>query len=334
MTGGVAAADVMKQRDLAQSSSAHPSGNPAQAWLDAMRAGDFEAAWAVNDLVLAGRDPAERDDPAKPYHLRWVWDGRPFDGRDVLVRCYHGLGDTLQFCRYLPLLRRRVRSLAVEAQPALIPLLAGLHGPNRLLPFRPEAPTPESACDLEIMELAHALRTRPDPAPYLAVPPTPASAEKRLRVGLCWHVNTGWAPERSVPLRLLAPLGELAGVRLFNLQRGPGAAELKEPGAPAVANPADKSIDVLDTARLVRALDLVVTIDTMVAHLAGALGVPVWLLLPHAPDWRWLAGGRASPWYAKVRKYRQSQPGDWRDPVMELSADLTRAARDHSLRGT
>jgi hypothetical protein len=251
----------------------------------------------------------------------------------VLVRCYHGLGDTLQFSRYLPPLRQRVRSLTLEVQPALIPLLTAA-GPDRLIPFRPEAPAPPSECDLEIMELAHALRLRPDPAPYLSVPDAAPRDRGVFRAGLCWHVNTGWAPERSISLALLGPLGAVPGVMLFSLQRGPGAAELGQIGSLAVANPDDDECSILATARLILSLDLVITIDTMVAHLAGGLGIPVWLLLPYEPDWRWLAGERGSPWYRKLRKYQQNRPGDWTDPVAELTADLTRIARRHSLSGT
>jgi hypothetical protein len=319
---------------VAQSARSHRCENPGAAWLEAMRTGDFEAAWRVNDWVLANRDPAQRDDPALPYHLRWVWDGRRFDGRDVLVRCYHGLGDTVQFCRYLAPLRARARSIALETQPALIPLLETLPGPDRLIPFRPDAPAPPSECDIEIMELAHALRLRPNPAPYLARPAPARDAQPGLRVGLCWHVTTGWAPERSVPVACLRPLGCIPGVSLFSLQRGPAACDLHHPGAPVVANPGDDSTDILDTARLILSLDLVVTIDTMVAHLAGALGVPVWLLLPADPDWRWQAGGRGSPWYANILKFQQNRPGDWDDPVQELTRDLTALARRHSVEGT
>ncbi len=303
-----------------------------------MRVGDFHGAWAVNDQVLAGRDPALRDDPAQPYHLRWVWDGHGFAGRDVLVRCYHGLGDTLQFCRYLAPLRTQVGSLTLEVQPELLALLADLPGPDRLTPFRPNRPAPTPGCDLEIMELAHALRRPPDPAPYLRLPGRGIPAERgtskaTTAVGLCWHVASGWQPERSVPLPLLAPLGRVPGVALVSLQRGPGAAELRAPGAPAVVNPGDHGADMLETARLVAGLDLVVTVDTMVAHLAGALGIPVWLLLLAEPDWRWLAGGRGSPWYRAVRKYQQPRPGDWRTPIAELIADLTRLAGGNSLGG-
>ncbi|GAC1346583.1 MAG: hypothetical protein NVSMB18_29210 [Acetobacteraceae bacterium] len=320
---------------LAQHPPSHASENSGASWFAAIRRGDFAAAWAISDAVLAGRDPAGRDDPALPYHLRWVWDGRPFDGRDVLVRCYHGLGDTLQFARYLAPLRRRVRSLTLEVQPELLPLLAAVPGPDCLIPFRPHDPSPQSECDLEIMELAHALRLEPDAAPYIPFPEPAPPPHAGLRIGLCWSVAGGsWNPARSIPLWRLAPLDAIPGTTVVNLQRGPGTADLQAPRAPRVANPHDTSTDILHTTRLIQGLDLVVSVDTMVAHLGGALGVPLRLLLLAEPDWRWIAGGSGSPWYREVRKYQQPRPGDWATPVQALLADLTGLAEANSLRET
>src|SRR5690348_1090555 len=113
-----------------------------QRWISAMRAGDYPAAWAVAEEAQALRDPATRDDPTQPYHRRWVWGGRPLDGRHVLVRCYRGLGDTLQFARYLPLLAERAASVTLEAPPRLLPLLERVPGLDRLLAFNPARPAP------------------------------------------------------------------------------------------------------------------------------------------------------------------------------------------------
>jgi hypothetical protein len=299
-------------------------------WLAAMRRGDLSSAWALGDVVLAGRDPAERDDPRLPYHLRWVWDGRRFDGRHVLVRCYHGLGDTLMFARYLAPLRRRAASVTLEAQPELVPLLATLPGPDRILPFRVDAPAPPAECDIEAMELAHALRagTGAEAVPYLAAPPDLVAQargivrsgreSRRFAVGLCWQAG-GWDPDRSVPLGDLLPA--LAGCHLVSLQRGPAAAEAVQP---EFLNPRDRSTDMLRTAALVAAVDLIVTVDTMVAHLAGALGRPAWLLLKRDADWRWMQGRSDSPWYPTLRLYRQARAGAWRAPLAALAADLAR----------
>lgn len=279
-----------------------------------MRAGDWETAWGINDLVLAARDAATRDDPALPYHLRWVWDGTPPAGRPALVRCYHGLGDTLQFARYLPLLRERgAARVVVEAQPELVPLLSTLPGVDEIVPFQLAAPLPPEPCTLEIMEIAHVLRVPPPSTPYFAAPGL-APGSPPLRVGLCWRAG-GWDPARSVPLPLLAPLARLPGVALVSLQRGPGAEAALAPGAPPFLNPHDRSLDIQATARLIAGLHLVVTVDTMVAHLAGALGRSAWVLLRRDADWRWPLDADAAPWYPTLRLARQNEDGDWTTPI-------------------
>ncbi len=305
--------------------SPSPLPNLGATWDDAVRRGDFPTAWTVSDAVLAARNPAGSDDPAQPFHLRWVWDGRPLDGRRVLVRCYHGLGDTLQFARYLSPLRRRVSALTVEAQPELVPLLRALPGPDRVRrtawfdvhPFDPAHPLPPDEGTVEIMELAHALRLVPPAPPYLdALSEAPPPNGRGLRVGLCWAAGA-WLPQRSVPLALLAPLGRLPGVRLVSLQHGPAAADAPAELFQTRLNPA---ANVEDTARLLARVDLVLTVDTMVAHLAGALGRPTWVLLKADPDWRW--GGGQSPWYPAVRQFRQAVAGDWSGPVAAIGAAL------------
>ena len=275
-----------------------------------MRAGDFRTAWAVSDAVLATHGGEVADDPRRPYHERWVWDGRPFEGRRVLVRCYHGLGDTLQFCRFLPALRVRAAHVTVEAQGELLAVLRTVPGIDRLVAFDPACPLPPAECDLEIMELCHALRREPDPAPYLRADPLPGG---RGGLGLCWAAG-GWNPARSIGAALLRPVAALG--RPVSLQRGPAAAEAGVLGA---ADPLGGSLAVERTARLVAGLDAVVTVDTMVAHLAGALGRPAFVLLQHAPDWRWGSGGmNGCAWYSTVRTVRQPAPGDWPGAVAAL----------------
>ncbi len=293
-------------------------------WTAAMRRGDMATAWKVSDAVLASRDRATRDDPSQPYHLRWVWDGSGLDGRDVLVRCYHGLGDTLQFARYLPIVARRAASLTVETQPELAPLLADQRGLGRIIAFDPAAPAPPSECDIEIMELAHALRLPPDAAapPYLRA--APAALGRGPKLGLCWQAGA-WDAARGVPLHALLaavayPGFANPGLRLFSLQRG---AELSATEAARFTNGRDELRDIRRTASLIAALDLVIAVDTMVAHLAGALGRPTWLLLKHQPDWRW-GLGRRTPWYPSLRLYRQPATQDWAGALAEVAADLGR----------
>lgn len=280
-------------------------GDPAGAWLSAMYRGDWEAAWAVNDAVLAARDPATRDDARRPYHERWLWDGRPLRGR-VLVRCYHGLGDTLQFWRYVAPLAAQA-DVSVEVQPELIPLLSGR---VPLIPFNPAHPVAPRH-DVEIMELAHALRLPPTPTPYLHATPLPLDLPRPV-IGVCWAAG-GWDEARSVPWPWLTALGHVGSV--VSLQRG------GDPAAPW-PDPLAGSMDVAATARLLMTCDHVVTVDTMIAHLAGALGRPISVLLRADADWRWMRERDDSPWYAATRLYRQPVPGDWATPVARLIYDL------------
>ena len=266
-----------------------------------MRRGDYAAAWAISDGILAARNLALRDDPTQPYHCRWVWDGRCIRDRQVLVRCYHGLGDTLQFARYLPALRARCSSLTLEVQPELFGL--DFAGPDRIVAFVAQAPVAAPECDIEIMELAHALRLRPqDVGPgRIAIRPRTGGG-----IGLCARAG-GWDPARSLPDDLIAPLLACRVVTLLH----PGA-----PGCPA---------RIEDTAALIAGLDLVITVDTMVAHLAGTLGRPTWLLLKHEADWRWMDGQTESPWYPSMRLFRQPAPGGW-GAVVEAVMEALRHA--------
>lgn len=288
----------------------------ADAWIAAMRAGRFEQAWALSDGDLERRDPATRDDPSLPYHLRWVWDGRQFDGWDVLVRCYHGLGDTIQFARYLPALAARAASVTVEVQPELLALLSQIEG-VRFIPFDPAHPLKPAECDIEIMELAFALRIRPDDTafPYLHVP---SSAAAGRLIGLCHDVGN-WDKARCIPPELFASIcRDHECVSLM-----PGVCGL------AVRNPGGCTLDIMETAALVASAELIITVDTMIAHLAGALGRPTWVLLKADPDWRW-SDGETSLWYPSTRLYRQKRAGDWPSVIADVEADLAEWARARS----
>ena len=286
-----------------------------QSWVQAMRAARFGDAWALSAAVLAERDPALRDDPASDYHLRWVWDGRPVDGRDVLVRCYHGLGDTIQFARFLPLLGRRAASVTLEVQPRLAGLFKHMPGIDAIVPFDPARPLPPRACDLEITELAFALRAPPGavPMPYLSAS---AAALPPGTVCLCYGAGD-WDQARCIPPALLAPLCALV----------PCITLMPEPTDLGVLNPAGCPFDMAATASLVAGSALVVTVDTMVAHLAGAMGKPVWLLLKAEPDWRWSPDAAESPWYPSMRLYVQPSAGDWAAVVERLTRDLASFVR-------
>lgn len=308
-------------------------------WTRCMRRGDYEAAWRVSDAALRERSGV----PCwhLPRHLQYIWDGTPLTGRRVLIRCYHGLGDTIQFIRYAPLVCSVAREVMVWAQPALLPLLASARGIHRLAPLHDGAPDMAYDVDVEIMELAHVFRTTLATilrrVPYLGVAsppapgggaagrdarlrPSPAPCERdgRLAVGVAWQ-GGNWDERRSIPFTELAALAAVPGVRLHSLQQSPGPAAFH----PAFeATPETRTIS--GTARLMRSLDLVITVDSMPAHLAGALGVPVWTLLPQEADWRWMEGRTDSPWYPTMRLFRQEAPGEWASVVARVAAALER----------
>ncbi|MBV8972822.1 MAG: hypothetical protein JO290_11075 [Sphingomonadaceae bacterium] len=284
------------------------------AWTAAMRAGRYADAWDLAARTLAERDPATRDDPRVDYHRRWVWDGRPLAGREVLVRCYHGLGDTIMFARFLPALMELATSVTVEVQPRLIDLMVGVAAGARLVPFDVARPLPP-AVDVGITELDFALRLPPAaaPPPYLAAAPADLPAGT---VALCYGAGD-WDGDRSLPPALLEPLCRLR----------PCVTLMPEPTALPVLNPGGCPFDMAATAALVAGAGLVVTVDTMIAHLAGALGVPTWLLLKAEPDWRWPLAGADSDWYPAMRLYHQPSPGDWAGAVAAVTRDLLELRR-------
>lgn len=325
-----------------------PEETIGRRWMYWMMLGDYERAWRESDLLarLRGTDAA-------PGHL---WDGQPFEGRDVLLRCCHGLGDTIQFIRYAPVLARRCRALTVQAQRELWPLLRGVSGIERLVPSWEELP-PDTGHDqeIEIMELPYAFRTTaravPSEVPYLNVELESERKMRRhlesmekcddeheacrsdnhsafrnpqseiFRVGLIWAASA-WDARRSVPLELLAPLASIPGVELYSLQWGPEVAELESHHEMRIHDLSGVNHSILDSAALLRAMDLVICPDTMVAHLAGALGVPVWVLLLHAADWRWMADRETTPWYPTMRLFRQPRPGNWQTPIARITEEL------------
>ena len=306
------------------------------AWMSHMLRGDFASAWALADADRERRREAGISCAGWPRHLRPVWDGSPLDGRRVLVRCYHGLGDTIQFIRYVPLLAGRAAAVSVESQPELLELFATVPGITQLHALLPEQERQcaDFGCDVEIdaTELPHAFRTtlatipthapplRPDPARLADARRRLVAVPGRLKIGLVWTAGD-WKPERSVPLERLIRLGTLPGTTFVNLQRGPEYARWHhEGGGPPMLDMG--SDEMADTAAVVVALDLVITVDTMVAHLAGTLGAPVWLMLHYAADWRWLLHRSDSPWYPTMRLFRQPTPGDWDSVVSEVAAAL------------
>jgi hypothetical protein len=285
-----------------------------------MRRGEWEQAWRISDreLPIRAREPCTY----WPRHLQYVWTGKPLAGKRVLVRCYHGLGDTVQFIRYAQLLKAIASEVIVWAQPGLIPLLSTVKGIDRLIPLHDGTPPADYDVDVEIMELPHIFRTTlvtvPDPIPYLhAEPmPLPSSVDRRPTLGLVWKAGD-WAEQRSIPYPRLAPFAALSDVALFILQPGATAA-----GWDGRLGTYLGEFDLSDYARAIRAMDLLVSIDSMPAHLAGAMGVPVWTLLHNDADWRWMENRDDSPWYPSMRLFRQRRADDWETVIEDVMSAL------------
>lgn len=265
------------------------------------------------------------------------WQGANPRGRIILLHEEGGFGDTLQFIRYAPLLAERGARVVVRVRRPLLRLLRrGLPGIRVVCDAEP-LPHYDLQCPMGSLPLAFAttLETVPDAAPYLQLDAR-ASAQARLRldaalgpggrrVGLVWagaprplmpdaHAVDG---RRSMPPALLAPLASVPGVRLVSLQHAPAT-----PPPSALYDPMADMTDFADTAAVVAGLDLVIAVDTAVAHLAGALGRPVWLLSRYDACWRWLAHRSDSPWYPGLRLYRQGRPGDWPGVIDRVTRDL------------
>lgn len=263
------------------------------------------------------------------------WQGERLPQGTILLHNEQGIGDCLQFARYAPLVRQRVGRVVVEVAPALVGLLTGSPGIDRVV-ARGE-PTGPFDIQASLMSLpgvfGTTLETIVAPRSYLAPPEDLVAAwrselvgESRLKVGIAWQGNPGHLRDRdrSIPLSEFAPLGEIKGVRLYSLQWGPGREQLNAPAPrPAgIVDLGDRLGDFSTMAAFVRNLDLVITCDSAPAHLAGALGVDVWVALAFAPDWRWLLERSDSPWYPTMRLFRQTTPGEWRGVFAEIASAL------------
>jgi hypothetical protein len=302
-----------------------------------MRRGNFAAAWLISDEVLQRRRAAREDCSSWPRHLQFVWNGEPLEGKRVLVRCYHGLGDTIQFVRLLALLRPRVAEITLWAQPQLVRLLGTARGVDRVLPLHEGTPDIDYDADVELMELPHVLRLTvddiPRDVPYLRTIPAPTPTPSRLagedregasnwNIGIVWRAGD-WVPQRSIPEEALAPLGDVEGVRWYSLQY-----PSQRPPFAAV----DLSCaDICEMAARMQQLDLLISVDTMAAHLGGALGRPVWTLLNAECDWRWQCDRDDSPWYPSMRLFRQPVGGDWQ-PAIDRVREALRDSATQRLR--
>ena len=292
----------------------------------------YEARWRFREVHRAPRVFAQPR-----------WQGESLEGRRVLLHAEQGLGDTIQFCRYATLVAARGGYPILQVQPAAERLLQSLAvvraGMAETAPLGTTPPEFHLECPL--MSLPAIFETTVDSVPwpgaYLGVDPETV-AEKRaafpdvrcdaclmadpgrrsLRVGLAWAGNPRYKadPQRSMHFSTLLPLLRTPGVTWISLQKGPAAEQLSAAnGSVFVWDGCSRDRDLAETAALAATLDLIITTDTSIAHLAGALGKPVWMLLPHLADWRWMQDSESTPWYPTARLLRQPVPGDWSSVV-------------------
>ncbi len=261
-----------------------------------------------------------------------LWDGSPLAGRTILLYPEQGFGDTLHFIRYAPLLKQQGAAVIVTCPDTLMPLLSRCRGMDRLVAASAAVPPCDVRASLQSLPLLLGTTpaTIPGNVPYLFADPALVEHWRQqlpqgpdLKIGIVWQGNPGYRRDnlRSIPLRHFAPLAQLKGVQLYSLQKGAGTEQLPQFAAryPIIdlgSRLTERGGAFTDTAAALLNLDLLIGPDTAVVHLAGGLGVPVFLALPAVPDWRWLLDRDDTAWYPTMRLFRQTQRGDW-DEVFE-----------------
>jgi Flp pilus assembly protein TadD len=291
-----------------------------------LAAGNLKAGWEGYEARLerAGFQRSEY-----PYPR---WTGEPLHGKRVHVWAEQGLGDTIQFARYLPLIEERGGRAVFDCQERLRPLMECARADFEL--WDPAASASNCAYHVPLLSLPRIFGTEastiPEPGPRYDLPSGIRARWRRyfegaqcLRVGLVWGANAANynGQNRSIPLSALLPLSEIGGLSYFSLQRGPQA---READGHAWLRPAEtEDGTVVDTAAAMMEIDLIITVDTMAAHLAATLGRPTWILLPYAADWRWMTERTDSPWYSTARLFRQPRAGNW-SGVLEMLVPAVR----------
>lgn len=327
-----AAADSFRRAIAA--SPAHVSAH-VNLGLALLRLGEWQKGWAEFEWRLRVPDP----NPVQQ------WDGSPMHGGSLLVQAEQGFGDSLQFCRYVPAVAMRSGARVILEVPApLVRLLSRLPGAAVVVETGQASERADRRCALASMPLIFATtpQTIPGRVPYLRADADAVAAWRGrladrggMTVGLVWGGNPNFGvsardlvdTRRSVPLSALAPLAEVEGITLVSLQKGPASAQLHyAPPGLRLFDPTAELTDFADTAALVTALDLVISVDTSVAHLTGALGCLGWVLARFDADWRWPWNGD-SPWYPTLRQFRQRTRGDWAPVIAAVRDALAQASK-------
>jgi hypothetical protein len=303
----------------AEAMGASPDRCSSGRWMTAMLCGDFEAAWQESDAIRMRGTP----DPHR------FWNGEDLRGARVIVRCLHGFGDAVQMFRYAPRLREVASRVIFEVPQRMLSLAPLFRGVDEVITWGEAAPEepPEWDVQVEVTELPYLFRTKLNELPitprYLDLPgeivqqaADAMGPATKPRIGLVW-ASGEWNPERSIPLALFEPMVLEASVEFWSLQGDAAALDARpwiDRGMVGDAT-AICGDGLVALAATIANLDLVITVDTLAAHLAGALGKPAWVMLQYAADWRWMIARDDTPWYPSVRLFRQPKPGDWSGAV-------------------
>lgn len=336
------------------------SGSHRQALLAYQRAVALDPAYAAGQWNLAllrlvlgeflsgfagfeWRLKLPREQYARPDYGVPLWRGEPIDGQSILLYAEQGLGDTLQFIRYVPVLVAQGAVVVVDCPPPLSRLLTGMRGISKVLVPGELPPDVDFACPTMSLPFLFqtTLATIPNQVPYLSIPAADRAAwaarlepgRGKLKVGLVWagdprphDVEANRVDRRrSIPLDQMAKLLAVPGIEFYSLQKGAGMFELHQSSLRGrLCDWSDELRDLTDTGALIEQLDLVISVDTAVVHLAGALGKPVWMMSRFDGCWRWLLERNDSPWYPTLRLFRQRKPLDWTDVIGEVCDALAK----------
>lgn len=314
---------------------------------------DPTSAGAHYNLALSQLCEGDYPEGFRGYEWRWdfttlmtprrpfpqpLWLGQPLKGKRILLHAEQGLGDTIQFVRYIPMVAARGAEIILEVAPALKALFQDYPGVKQVVARGEQLPFFDYQCPLMSLALAFktTVETIPAKTPYISIPATEAEQASHecpgegLRIGISWAGNPKNKRDdlRSIPLKEFVPLTSVPGLSFFALQKGPAMAQVPEL-SPIL--PLDTHCSTFgsfrETAALIETLDLVITVDTAVAHLAGAMNKPVWLLLPFVGDWRWMRNRDDNPWYPTARLFRQSEERTWSEVIANVTAALSDWAR-------
>jgi tetratricopeptide (TPR) repeat protein len=296
------------------------AGRMAEAWPD------VEQRWNVPNVTWP-----------KPAISAPEWSGENLYGQSILVYAEQGYGDIIQFSRYLLLLVAQGARVTFLAPPQLHRLFSGLSSELKIVSAADDSShfDVQSALMSLPLHFKTGLTTIPAAVPYLTAEPGKIAFWKErigpdgFRIGICWQANRAVMPGRSFPVQALQPLSQIARVRFISLQKGYGVEQLDHLAAGMKVETLGEDFDegpdaFIDTAAVMQSLDLVITCDTSIAHLAGALARPAWVAMKFVPDWRWLLERTDSPWYPTLRLYRQATPGDWGGVFATMARDLDR----------